>query len=156
MPCNATQSMALPGLLRRASCCMPSVLSGTRFFQGGLSRAPATALALPLSPPSTSSSLVRLTHTSSFWEGKRGYSQDRSTHDSNKEDISSTFFDVQDVDADRLTHFYWDSNDDADTPYDALSLGSFFGESEADEWPGDSLAFVDDRDHPLLDEEYLK
>ncbi|CAJ1010478.1 hypothetical protein Q4I28_005792 [Leishmania naiffi] len=150
--------MALSGLLCRASCCAAPLLRGGRFYRGGLSRASSTALALalPISASSTSSSVVPLIRADYLRDSKRGYAQHRNTHDSNTEDISNTYFDVQDVDADRLTHFYWDSNDDADTPYSDFTLDNFFGEGEGDEWAGESLAFVDERDQPLLDEEYLK
>ncbi|CBZ28708.1 conserved hypothetical protein [Leishmania mexicana MHOM/GT/2001/U1103] len=148
--------MALSGLLCRASCYVAPSLSGTRLYRGVLSRASSTALALPNSASLTSSSVTPLSYAGSLREGRRGYAQQRNPHDSNTEDISNAFFDVQDVDADRLTHFYWDSNDDADTPYDTVSLDRPFGEGEADEWAGESLAFVDERDQLLLGEEYLK
>ncbi|KPA83002.1 hypothetical protein ABB37_02735 [Leptomonas pyrrhocoris] len=89
-------------------------------------------------------------------ETKRRYAEKPNPHDSNTEDSSNTFFDVQDVNADRLTHFYWDSNDEADTPYDASLWDSLLGEGELDEWSGESLTFVDERDHQLLEKEYLQ
>ncbi|KAG5497798.1 hypothetical protein GH5_02588 [Leishmania sp. Ghana 2012 LV757] len=147
--------MALTGLFCRASGCVAPLVSGARFYCAGLSRVFGTALALPIGASSTSSSAMPLGSAGVLREGKRGYARHRSQHDSNMEDISNTFFDVQDVDADRLTHFYWDSNEDADTPYDPL-LDSLLGEGEADEWAGESLAFVDERDQSLLDGEYLK
>ncbi|KAG5472250.1 hypothetical protein LSCM1_03649 [Leishmania martiniquensis] len=147
--------MALSGLLCRASGYVARLASDARFYRAGLRRVFGIALALPIDASSTSSSVMRLSHAGVLREGKRCYARHRDQHDSNTEDISNTFFDVQDVDADRLTHFYWDSNEDANTPYDPL-LDSFLGEGEADEWAGESLAFVDERDQSLLDEEYLK
>ncbi|GET90614.1 hypothetical protein, conserved [Leishmania tarentolae] len=148
--------MTLSALLCRANGYVAPLLSGRRFCRGALCRASSTALALPISASFTFSSVMPLSYAGSLWEGRRGYAPQRNPHDSNTEDISNTFFDVQDVDADRLTHFYWDSNDDADTPYGIASLDNLLGEGEADEWAGESLAFVDERDQLLLDEEYLK
>lgn len=94
--------------------------------------------------------------TASLVTARRFYARKPNANDSNTEDVSHTFFDVQDVDADRLTHFYWDSNDNADTPYDTFLLDSLLSEGYGDEWSRESLAFVDERDHQLLEDEYLR
>ncbi|KAK7200629.1 hypothetical protein NESM_000119100 [Novymonas esmeraldas] len=153
--------MALSGLLRRASssCCFAApLLTGARLYRVGLSRpSSVAALALSGSTALTSSSVVPATVASAVRESRHGYARSRNPHDSHTEELGNTFFDVQDVDADRLTHFYWDSSDDADAPYDVSWLVNGAGEGEAgDEWAGESLAFVDARDQPLLDDEYLR
>ena len=142
--------------LRRAAFSVPAIASpGLRFYRSSpRSSGPLSAtLTAGLSSSATSSPSC---FAASLTQHKRSYACKTNRHDSNTEDVSNTFFDVQDVDADRLTHFYWDSNDDADTPYDAGLLDSWQGEGEMDEWSGESLRFVDKRDHPLLDEEYLR
>jgi hypothetical protein len=138
------------GGVRRSAFPVASVASPSVRSYASSTR--TSSLGVPLSAGLSSSFAV----PSALVANKRGYTRKPNPHDSNTEDTSNTFFDVQDVDADRLTHFYWDSNDDADSPYDAALLDSLLGEGEADEWSGESPSFVDERDQQLLDVEYLK
>lgn len=151
---TASSVLRRAGPLRRASLSALAGVSVARTYHSArcpvlLSHSPSAALSSSLA----SSMSCQL--TAGLVEAKRCYARKPSVHDSTTEDISNTFFDVQDVDADRLTHFYWDSNDNADTPYDPFLLDSLLGEGEMDEWSGESLAYVDERDQQLLEEEYL-
>lgn len=144
-----TSLMRATGVLRRLTAAAASPLRTCHRAPISQTAASAPAsIAVGLSTSFVSSAALT--------ETKRGYARKPNPHDSNTEDLSNTFFDVQDVDADRLTHFYWDSNDNADSPYDTALLDSLLGEGEFDEWSGESLMFVDERDQPLLEEEYLR
>ncbi|ESL11814.1 hypothetical protein TRSC58_00428 [Trypanosoma rangeli SC58] len=70
-------------------------------------------------------------------------------HDSCSEELSSRYFDMQDISADRLTHHYWDN---IDTPYDdAFLLDEFpFAEGGVD-----TDEHILQPDRRLLSKEYL-
>lgn len=74
----------------------------------------------------------------------------RNPHDSNATPRASRHFDVEDVDADRLTHFYWDGEELS--PYELMHLMEAM--DEGDEWVGEVIYSVDPRDRPLLESEY--
>ncbi|RHW72270.1 hypothetical protein DPX39_060020300 [Trypanosoma brucei equiperdum] len=60
---------------------------------------------------------------------------------------TSTHFDIQDVDADRLTHRYWD---DVDSPYDVEII------ELVEELGPDIYGSIYPEDRPLLSQEFLK
>lgn len=109
-----------------------------------------------LSNAATASFAAALSSVVVRGEAHRGFARQprQSAHDSNDGQLSSTYFDIQDVDADRLTHFYWDRGEDSGSPYDDMLLSHFLS-GESDEWTGEGLGFVDGRDHELLEQEYL-
>ncbi|CCW61759.1 unnamed protein product [Phytomonas sp. EM1] len=65
--------------------------------------------------------------------------------------FASKHFDFQDVDADRLTHFYWDRNEDGN-PYQVVPEFQWMGE---DEFEQDNLTHVSMEDRKYLISEYL-
>ncbi|KEG09317.1 hypothetical protein DQ04_05421000 [Trypanosoma grayi] len=74
-----------------------------------------------------------------------------SRHDSNKEELASRYFDLQDIEVDRLTHHYWD---DVASPYiDTLLLDEdFMQEDDADA----AAHVLPQEDRHLLSREYLQ
>ncbi|ORC91058.1 uncharacterized protein TM35_000074820 [Trypanosoma theileri] len=70
-------------------------------------------------------------------------------HDSNNDELTSTYFDMQDVDADRLNHHYWNS---FGLPYEDMLL---MDECLLDENGVDITEQIPMRDRRLLRGEYL-
>ncbi|CCW67942.1 unnamed protein product [Phytomonas sp. Hart1] len=66
-------------------------------------------------------------------------------------EFASKHFDFQDVDADRLTHFYWDRSEDGN-PYQSAPDFQWMGE---DEFEQDNLAHISLEDRKYLTSEYL-
>ncbi|KPI89782.1 hypothetical protein ABL78_1162 [Leptomonas seymouri] len=155
MLCIPSSFTRVAGAMCRTICTVPvTPLDSVRSYHTTRRSSPMAVTFAVGSSNSFGSPCPRISHTLAI--AKRCYAEKPNPHDSNTEDISNHFFDVQDVNADRLTHFYWDSNDEADTPYDPLLSDSLLGEGEMDEWLRESLMFVDERDLQLLEKEYLR
>lgn len=89
-----------------------------------------------------------------------------SASSSSSSPTSLQYFDLEDIDADRLTHDYWntatDNEEDGyldlfDNPYadfDRLSQ-TFLEEFAPDEWAGESAVYIDEADRALLDQEFV-
>lgn len=90
--------------------------------------------------------------------GSSGSAGSRQPLDSDKSDVfSSQHFDLQDVDADRLTHFFWDRNEDGGSPYmmDDTMVSELDEVLLMSEDNFENAWFVDPRDRRLLFNEYL-